>query len=1115
LPEQDQSKQYGPWPPSPEDRDAARLKALCSYDVLDTPREQAFDDIAELASAICETPIAVVSLIDDKRQFFKAEVGLGVRETTLGSSFCVKALLEQDFLFVPDATKDPRFDCNPLVTGEPHLRFYAGALLKTNEGLPIGTVCVLDYQPRELTEVQVRTLRVLARQAMAQLELRRSLKEKHAGEVRHRRVLNSATDFAIVSLDLEGKITGWNRGAEIILGWSEHEVLGRSAAFIFTDEDQVARVPDQHMRAARENGRLAEERWHCRKDGQRFWSSVELMRLAEEDGDHVGYVKILRDRTEQHQAGKALLDAEAGLRRAQEVGGVGVFWVGVEDDVLHASPAFCRIFGLPERETYPAASFEQLIVPEDAHLVSGASSRRSGVPPRDVEYRIHRADTGQLRYIARKGDIELDEAGSPVRFSGVAQDVTERKNAEIRQAALLELGDRIRDLFDPVEISYAACQILGNVLGVSRVGYGTIDKVRETITIERDWNAPGIQSLAGTLHFRDYGSYIEDLKRGETVVFANAEADPRTKGMASALKAISAQAVVNMPLVEQGDFVALLYANHETPRSWSQDDLAFMKEVSERVHGATERARQAVELVRLKETLEQQVEERTRDRDRMWNLSTDVMLVADFRARIQAVNPAWTRLLGWQAEELLGSDFMNLVHPDDVKTTLYEVGRLAEGIKTLRFENRYRAKDGTFRWLSWTAVPHENFIHAVGRDVQMEKEAADALQRTEETLRQSQKMEAVGQLTGGLAHDFNNLLAGISGSLELMQARMSQGRLKDVDRYISAAQGATTRAAALTHRLLAFSRRQTLDPKPTNVNKLVSGMEDLIRRTVGPAIAIEVVGTADLWPVLVDPPQLENALLNLCINARDAMPDGGRIKIEMHNKGLDDHAAKVRDMAPGPYLSLCVSDTGTGMPPDVIAKAFDPFFTTKPIGEGTGLGLSMIYGFTKQSGGQVRIYSEVGDGTTVCIYLPRHYKDEVEEGIDTTLKESPRAEQGQTVLIVDDEPTVRMLVTEVLEDLGYTAIEASDSVAGLKVLQSDVRIDLLVTDVGLPGGMNGRQMADAGLSKRPHLKVLFITGYAENAVLNNGHLKPGMELLTKPFVMETLASRIQSMIADK
>ncbi len=243
-------------------------------------------------------------------------------------------------------------------------------------------------------------------------------------------------------------------------------------------------------------------------------------------------------------------------------------------------------------------------------------------------------------------------------------------------------------------------------------------------------------------------------------------------------------------------------------------------------------------------------------------------------------------------------------------------------------------------------------------------------------------------------------------------------------------------------------------------------------------------------------------------------PRGGRITIETANKWLDDRAARERDLPPGQYLSLCVTDTGTGMTPDVVAKAFDPFFTTKPLGQGTGLGLSMIYGFARQSGGQVRVYSEVGQGTTMCVYLPRYYGAAEGDEAMPDLADAPRAEQGETVLIVDDEPTVRMLVTEVLEDLGYTAIEAADSVAGLKVLQSDVRIDLLVTDVGLPGGMNGRQMADAGRVRRPGLRVLFITGYAENAAVGNGHLEPGMQVLTKPFVMEALASRIKELIAE-
>ena len=393
-------------------------------------------------------------------------------------------------------------------------------------------------------------------------------------------------------------------------------------------------------------------------------------------------------------------------------------------------------------------------------------------------------------------------------------------------------------------------------------------------------------------------------------------------------------------------------------------------------------------------------------------------------------------------------------------------------------------------------------------------EAIAERKHAEEALRQSQKMEAVGQLTGGIAHDFNNLLTGIIGSLELLEVRLRQGRTSEIHRYVGAAQGASKRAAALTHRLLAFSRRQTLDPKPTDVNRLVMDMEELIRRTVGPQITLEVVTAVGLWSALIDASQLESALLNLCINARDAMPEGGRITIETANKWLDDHAAKERDLPPGQYLSLCVTDTGSGMTPDVIARAFDPFFTTKPIGQGTGLGLSMVYGFVRQSGGQVRIYSEVGCGTTMCLYLPRHYGSSSEIPTITAPTASARAPTGKTVLIVDDEPSVRMLVTEVLDDLGYSPIEASDGPAGLRILESEAAIDLLISDVGLPGGINGRQLADAARITRPELKVLFITGYAENAIIGSGHLAPGMRVLTKPFLVETLANRIQEMIGD-
>jgi PAS domain S-box-containing protein len=432
---------------------------------------------------------------------------------------------------------------------------------------------------------------------------------------------------------------------------------------------------------------------------------------------------------------------------------------------------------------------------------------------------------------------------------------------------------------------------------------------------------------------------------------------------------------------------------------------------------------------------------------------------------------------------------------------------------SLDITDRKRAED----WLRQMNETLEERVAARTVELRQAHDAmlAEAAQRrqAEEQLRQSQKMEAVGQLTGGLAHDFNNLLAGISGSLELLRQRVAQGRTAELDRFVDSAQAAATRAAALTHRLLAFSRRQTLDPRPTALNNLTAGLEELITRTVGPSISVWMTSQPDLWTTLVDPNQLENALLNLCINARDAMPDGGRLVIETANVCVDAEGACGRDVPAGEYVSLCVSDTGTGMTPEIMERAFDPFFTTKPIGQGTGLGLSMIYGFVHQSGGHVRMQSEPGRGTAVWLYLPRHAAEVPAAEAQAILPPAPRAEPGETVLVVDDEATVRMLVVEVLEDLGYKAIEAADGHAGLEILRTSARIDLLVSDVGLPRGMNGRQLADAGRVLRPRLKVLFITGYAENAVLGDGYLPDEMAVLTKPFSLEGLALRIRGMLA--
>jgi PAS domain S-box-containing protein len=641
--------------------------------------------------------------------------------------------------------------------------------------------------------------------------------------------------------------------------------------------------------------------------------------------------------------------------------------------------------------------YAETVVREGVEMPWG--ERRNGVVS------IHHLTGGaEIRVESIVSDLK-DASGHTTGTLAVVRDVTSRWRSDRRRDALARLSDRLRDAESIDVVGYEAARTLGETLLVSRAGYGTIDPVAETLHVVRDWTAAGVDSLAGTLHLRAYGSFIDSLRAGEPVAIADVRLDPRTADAAAALEGRSARSFVNVPLVEQGRLVAVLFVNHADVRHWSVEELALVREVAERTRAVDGRLRSAAAL---------------RDSER----------------------------------------------------------RLREANENLEATVDSRTRD---------------------------------LMVAEHALRQAQKMEAVGQLTGGIAHDFNNLLAGIGGSLQILQKRIHQQRHEGNERYISMGLDAVRRAAALTQRLLAFARRQTLDPKPTDVNRLIGGMEELIRRTVGPSVVVEVVGAGGLWPTRIDPSQLENSLLNLCINARDAMmPGGGRLTIETANKWLDDRAAAERELPPGQYISLSVTDTGSGMAPDVIKRVFDPFFTTKPLGQGTGLGLSMVYGFVRQSGGQVRIYSEIGSGTTMCLYLPRFLgtaEDDAPDPADAEIEEG----DGQTILVIEDEATIRTLITEVLAEAGYRALSAPDGQAGLQILQSSRRVDFLITDVGLPGGINGRQVADAARVSRPALKVLFITGYAENAAVGNGHLDPGMSVLTKPFEITELARKVREM----
>lgn len=501
------------------------------------------------------------------------------------------------------------------------------------------------------------------------------------------------------------------------------------------------------------------------------------------------------------------------------------------------------------------------------------------------------------------------------------------------------------------------------------------------------------------------------------------------------------------------------------------------------------------------------------DRARLWALARDPFLVADRDGTWLAASPAWTDILGWSEAELIGRTSEWMEHPDDLAKTRGELAALAQGMPTARFENRFRAKDGSYRNFSWTAVPENNLIYCVARDVTEQRAHARALADAEDALRQAQKMETLGQLTGGVAHDFNNLLQIVTGNLELLQRGLPEDHAR-LRRAADNAMAGAERAALLTQRLLAFSRRQPLAPERIDPNRLVSGMSDLLNRTLGETIEVETIQSARIWPVEIDVNQMENALLNLAVNARDAMPDGGKLTIEVANTHIDeDYAAQEAEVSPGQYVLISVSDTGQGMDEDVLSHAIEPFFTTKEVGRGTGLGLSMVYGFIKQSGGHIRVYSERGHGTTVKIYLPRFYGPLPDNDTGTVSRATPVCGGDETVLVCEDDDKVRAYTVDVLKELGYRVMEADNGAAALQALETASEpIDLLFTDVILPGGMTGADIAQQARAQQPGLRILFATGYARNAIIHHGRLDPGVELLTKPFTYAELATKVREML---
>ncbi len=699
------------------------------------------------------------------------------------------------------------------------------------------------------------------------------------------------------------------------------------------------------------------------------WWSFPYSRVLDSKGEVAGLFIFTNETTGRVLSDAATKESQEALRREtkqqrlslQHMPGFACILSGPEHVYDYVNDAYVALSGQRDfigrtvRQVFPELEGQGFYELLDRVYSTGEPFSALALP-------IGLAGETRPRFIDFHYQPVRGEAAEVIGIFVGGYDITERVRAEQRREALLTLDERLRDQADTAELAFSASELVGEALGAMRVAYGVLDAEARTVTIERNWSLPGAVNIVGMHHFDEYGSHIGDLLRGEAVVNSDVTLDARSSANASAFRLLGIAAHLDVPVMEDGRAVAEMFVHSDRSRVWTQDEIALVRDAAQRTHAAIARRAAEREL--------RSSEEFNR---RVLASSPDCIKVLDLDARLHFMSEGGMCVM--EVDDfcsIQGTYWPDFWQGDDNANALAAVEAAKRG-GSGRFQGFATTLKGNPRWWDVTVTPingpdgRPEQLLSVSRDISEQRRSAQRLielnetlearvtQRTadlesaHEQLRQSQKMEAVGQLTGGLAHDFNNLLAGISGSLELISMRLAQGRSAEVDRYVSAAQGAATRAAALTHRLLAFSRRQTLAPKPTDVKQLIVGMAELIARTVGPQIRLQIVNGVGLWHSLIDPSQLENAILNLCINARDAMPEGGVITIETANRWLDQRMAQEGGLYAGQYISLCVSDIGTGMPPDVSAKAFDPFFTTKPIGVGTGLGLSMIYGFAKQS----------------------------------------------------------------------------------------------------------------------------------------------------------------------
>jgi PAS domain S-box-containing protein len=1070
----------------------ARLDALARYGILDTPREPLFDEIAQVAADVCGAPIAVVNFVGDTRQWFKAEIGIGKRELPMDVSICRHALLQPGLFVVPDLAADARFEGNPLVHVAGGLRFYAGALLQTPDGEPIGTVCVLDTKPRPegLAISQARVLATLARQVMSELELRRALADRDAeiARARESETLLRESETRLYLAQRAARAVGWEWDLKAqMIRWSDpefiEELVGEDLGEVTSFERWMRHLhPDDAERHLAEGAAVVEAGYgrvafRLLRGGEVRWlEATGQVTARDEAGNALAMTGITQDVTERKLADEAMRQREQQLSAFVDQSTAGFAQVDLSGRFSLVNDRYCEIVGR-SREELLTLKMQEITHPDDlARNIPLFQAAVAEGTPYVLEKRYIRPD-GSILWVNNSVSVIRSPSGEPYGVLAVTIDITERRRAE---EALSASETRLR-----------------LALGAGQLGEWELD-----LRTDRSVRAPRHDQIFG---------YDEPLPDWGFEIFLSHVLPEDREHVESTFRAAAAQGTgwhFQCRIRRANDGQVRWIAAHGEPQIGPDGKV-------ERIFG-------------LVGDITEQREPHERLRRLLDQLFAFVGIMAPDGVLIEA-NRAPLEAAGISAEEVIGKPFWEAYwwsHDPAVQARLrdavaeaasgrlvrYDVPvRMAGGVLvTIDFQlSPMRDSEGAITHLIPSGVVVEDRVRAQAEltslNAELEQRVATAIaerEQAQEALRQSQKLEAMGQLTGGVAHDFNNLLSPIIGGLDLLQRRgVGDERTQ---RTIAGALASAERAKTLVQRLLAFARRQPLQPTSVDLRALVAGMADLVASTSGPRVMVAVNLPPELPPVRADPNQLEMAILNLSVNARDAMPDGGTLTILAAEEAHEAPGGRLK-LKPGRYVRLSVSDTGVGMDEPTLARAIEPFFSTKGIGKGTGLGLSMVHGLAAQLGGALDLRSRAGLGTTIELYLPVAEDSVAERGPASEADISPGT---GTALLVDDEDLVRASTADMLTDLGYAVVEAVSAEEALQLISRGTRVDLVVTDHLMPG-MTGTDLARAIEERRPGLPVLIISGYAEAE-----GIAPHLPRLTKPFRQADLAAALAAAVGQ-